>query len=210
MAGMSTLERWLVNSPIRAWLHRREIDAFLRWSRIAPGSAVLDMGCGPGVSTALLRKKARPRLLVAFDFDAAMVARARRRVHSGGHPSKKDTPLPGETGTVHLLVADASRMPFRDGAFDAVVESGVVHHVPDWRAALSETSRVLKSGGEFCFAEPSRGRLHRLYRLLPHDPASTFDEGEWRSALDTSGLAVEGPLRRLPLWDLCGIATRVK
>lgn len=35
-----------------------------------------------------------------------------------------------------------------------------------------------------------------------------FDADEWRSALAEGGLEVEEPLRRLPLWDICGVATK--
>ncbi len=195
MAEMSAVERWLVNSPVRARLQRAEIRAFLRWSGIGPDAAVLDMGCGPGVSSALIRSMARPRRLDAFDFDPAMAARTSRRL-------RRDSGTPASA-----LVADASRMPFRAGVFDAVFETGVLHHVPDWRRSLREVRRVLRPEGRFCFAEPSRGRLQQgLCRVLPHAPESMFDADEWRAALEDAGLQLLGPLRRLPLWDVCGVA----
>ena len=198
MARMSTFERWLIKSPLRAWLQRREIRAFARWAALPPGASVLDMGCGPGLSTALILDTLRPQRLAAFDFDPAMVQIARRRLARHIREQSLD-----------LTVADATRMPYANGLFDAVFESGVVHHIPDWRAALREVGRVLKPGGRFCFAEPSRGRLRcGLYRILPHSVESMFDPDEWRSALAEASLEVEGPLRRLPLWDLCGVATK--
>jgi ubiquinone/menaquinone biosynthesis C-methylase UbiE len=198
MARMSTFERWLVKSPFRVWLQRREIRAFARWAALPPGASVLDMGCGTGVSTALILDTLRPQRLAAFDFDPSMVALARRRLARRLHEHDLD-----------LTVADATRMPYEDRLFDAVFESGVVHHIPDWRAALREVGRVLKPGGRFCFAEPSRGRLSRgLYRILPHAVESMFGPDEWRSALAEAGLEVEEPLRRLPLWDICGVATK--
>jgi ubiquinone/menaquinone biosynthesis C-methylase UbiE len=198
MARMSTFERWLVKSPFRVWLQRREIRAFARWAALPPGASVLDMGCGTGVSTALILETLRPQRLAAFDFDPSMVALARRRLARHLHEHDLD-----------LTVADATHMPYADGLFDAVFESGVVHHIPDWQAALREVGRVLKPGGRFCFAEPSRGRLRRgMYRILPHAVESMFDPDEWRSALAEGGLEVEEPLRRLPLWDICGVATK--
>lgn len=198
MAEMSVLERWLVNSPARAWLQRGEVQTLLRWAAIPDDATILDMGCGPGVSTALIRTKARPRRIAAFDFDPAMVARARRRL--GVYENV--TP-------VSLAIADAARMPYRSDAFDAVFEAGVVHHVPDWRSALREVGRVLRPGGRFCFAEPSRGRLRRgLYRMLRHAPESMFDAEEWGSALRAAGLELSGSIRRLPLWDIAGIALK--
>ena len=198
MARMSILERWLVKSPFRAWLQRGEVRAFVRWAVLPPEACVLDMGCGPGVSTALILDVLRPRCLAAFDFDASMVEFARRRL-----VARRSEQRP------HLAVADATHMPYGDGCFDAVFESGVVHHIPDWRAAVREVGRVLKPGGRFCFAEPSRGRLSRgLYRMLPHAVESMFSPDEWRSALTEAGLQVKEPLRSLPLWDVCGVATK--
>ena len=198
MARMSIFERWLIRSPIRAWLQRREVRAFARWAPLPPGASVLDMGCGPGLSTALILDTLRPQRLAAFDFDPAMVQIARRRLARHIREQSLD-----------LTVADATRMPYGDSLFDAVLESGVAHHIPDWRAALREVGRVLKPGGRFCFAEPSRGRLRRgLYRILPHSVESMFDLNEWRSALAEAGLEVEEPLHRLPLWDICGVATK--
>jgi len=194
MAKMSFLERWLVNSRFRARLAPNEINALLRWTRLPADATVLDMGCGPGVSTALLAEKGRPRLVAAFDFDAAMVERARRRLR--GDPR------------VGLLVADAARMPFPDGLFDAVFVLGVVHHIPEWRTALREVARVLKAGGRFGFAEPSRRHLRLVYCLLPHDRESMFSVEEWRSALADAGLRIEGEMHELPLWDICGVAAK--
>ncbi len=195
MAQMSALERWLVTSPFRAWLQRGEISSFIRWASLDSASSVLDMGCARGVSTGLILKRVQPLYLAAFDFDAGMVEHARRRLDHA----------------VDLRVADATKMPYEDGRFDAVFESGVVHHVSDWQAALREVARVLKPGGRFCFAEPSRGRLRGgLYRVLPHAVESMFDEDEWRTALHDAGLAFDGPIRRLPLWDICGVAVRAR
>ena len=198
MAEMSALEKLLVISPFREWFQRGEISAFIRWGQLDSTACVLDMGGGPGASTSLILEKLGSQCLAAFDFDQAMVDRARRRLERRGLDDGVD-----------LRFADATQMPYEDGLFDAVFESGVVHHVPDWRAALREVSRVLKPEGRFCFAEPSRGRLRRgMHRLLPHALDSMFDEDEWRRALVDAGLTLQEPLRRLLLWDVCGVATK--
>lgn len=199
MARMNALERLMILSPVRAWLQRGEVAAFQRWSAMEPGAALLEVGCGNGVSTGLLSETFRPRRLVAFDYDPSMVERGRRRLHR----------LP-PTSPIELAVADATRMPFADGEFDAVFEVGVVHHVPDWRVALREVGRVLRRDGLLFFAEPSRGRLMRgFYRFIPHDRGSMFSTRELVAALSDAGLELRVPLTRLPLWDIAGVACRV-
>ncbi len=53
-----------------------------------------------------------------------------------------------EQGTA-LSLADAQRLPFSDGSFDAVVATLVFCSIPDPTLALSEIARVLRPGGRF-------------------------------------------------------------
>jgi SAM-dependent methyltransferase len=45
------------------------------------------------------------------------------------------------------LIADVHRLPIRDGVADLVVATGLIEHVDDDRAVLSEVARVLRPGG---------------------------------------------------------------
>jgi SAM-dependent methyltransferase len=57
--------------------------------------------------------------------------------------------------------ADLSRRwPFRDGAFDLVVSTWVIEHVPDPRLFVEEAARVLGAGGTFVCAAPFLYRKH--------------------------------------------------
>lgn len=47
------------------------------------------------------------------------------------------------------VVADVSRMPFRDVSFDAVFCNAVLHHVLDLKETIREAHRVLREGGIF-------------------------------------------------------------
>lgn len=49
---------------------------------------------------------------------------------------------------------DMQDLTFNDESFDIVVHSDVLEHVPDYRAALSECKRVLKSGGLLIYTAP--------------------------------------------------------
>jgi ubiquinone/menaquinone biosynthesis C-methylase UbiE len=59
-------------------------------------------------------------------------------------------------------------LPFQDMAFDVVVHSDTLEHVPNPIHALGECRRVLKAGGSVCFTVPVIvGRLSRDRRGLP-------------------------------------------
>lgn len=49
--------------------------------------------------------------------------------------------------STHAVYGDAEKMPFEDNSFDVVYTFGVLHHTPDFHAALSEVHRVLRPGG---------------------------------------------------------------
>ncbi|MGH2630590.1 MAG: class I SAM-dependent methyltransferase, partial [Actinomycetota bacterium] len=56
-----------------------------------------------------------------------------------------------------LVCGDATRMPFRDGAFDGAFLRWVLHLIPDWRAAVHEIARVMAPGAMFAAALGSYG-----------------------------------------------------
>ncbi len=53
-----------------------------------------------------------------------------------------------------VRVQDVTSLSFRDSSMDAVVCQDVLEHVPDYRAALREFSRVLKPGGTLVMTVP--------------------------------------------------------
>lgn len=72
---------------------------------------------------------------------------------------------------VPVAVADATRLPFRDGTFGGVVACHVLHLVEAWRGVVMEAVRVLRPGGRLlvcqggfgqdCGAAELRARLQR-------------------------------------------------
>lgn len=198
MAEMRLLERLLVNNPVYAWLQRREVANLHRLSPLADGLTILDLGCGRGVETGLIASVFRPGRLVAFDLDRRQVLEAGRRLSHNG------------AADAAFLVADAARLPFAGGRFDAVVEMAVMHHVPDWRGALREIARVLKPGGSFHFADISKRRYGIGMRLMGHDMEALFSIDEFRAATEDAGLALERGIGRpvTPVFDMVGVARK--
>jgi ubiquinone/menaquinone biosynthesis C-methylase UbiE len=208
LTEMTRLERWMINSPPRRWLFRLEFHAFRRLAEkrgfpVPPGARLMDVGCGRGVSGRMLLREFRPAQVVIFDSDRLQV-----RLAAGD--------LRNHRRAVALLLADAHRMPFPDASYDAVFDIATLHHITDlpdgrsgWRWVIGEVRRVLKPGGLFFFAEPSRGRLQRgIFRFTRHDPEAMFDRAEVLQALAEAGLEAIGPLGGMSLWDIAGVARR--
>jgi len=98
------------------------------------GGGILDVGGGTGIS---LADYARTNRIVGVDYSEPMLRKARERL-----AEQKLDHVDG------LLVMDAQRLGFRDGAFDAVVAQFVITAVPDPEGTLDEFARVTKPGGE--------------------------------------------------------------
>ena len=75
----------------------------------------------------------------------------------------------------YARLADAVRTPYEDAAFDAVVASGVLEHVPMDYESLKEMYRILRPGGRLIVAYlPNRSSLEE-WRLRRRDPAGAHE-----------------------------------
>ncbi|WP_173264102.1 demethylmenaquinone methyltransferase [Streptomyces pacificus] len=121
-----------------------------------PAERVLDLAAGTGTSSLPFTRTGA--YVVPCDFSLGMLREGKRR-----HPW-----LP-------LTAGDATRLPFRDGSFDAVTISFGLRNVQDTDRALRELHRVTKPGGRVVvceFAHPTWAPLRTVYeeylmRALP-------------------------------------------
>lgn len=60
---------------------------------------------------------------------------------------------------VTLLKADATNLPFENEIFDIVFSYHCIEHVSNYKLALVEMKRVLKTGGVFYIGTPNRQRI---------------------------------------------------
>jgi 2-polyprenyl-6-hydroxyphenyl methylase/3-demethylubiquinone-9 3-methyltransferase len=104
---------------------------------------VLDLACGSGHQS--LAWAERGFRVTGLDFDPGLLVAGRERVRRA----------PGGL-EVRWACGDATRLPFRDRAFDVVFNNSLLEHVPDWRAVLAETARVLRPGGLFVLYTTNR------------------------------------------------------
>jgi SAM-dependent methyltransferase len=121
---------------------------------LAPGQAVLDLGCGPGWFWVGAGDAVPPGLtLTLADLSPRMVEEATDRCRGLGFAS------------VAGVVADAVSLPFPDASFDRVIAMHMLYHVRDQQAALAEMHRVLKPGGLLGVTTNDRDNLAALNAL---------------------------------------------
>jgi ubiquinone/menaquinone biosynthesis C-methylase UbiE len=160
---------------------------------------VLELGCGWGIGTTQILRRLEPSELIATDYDAEMLPHAKRYVERQW-----------SRGGVTFQQADATNLPFADEQFDAVVAFGVLHHIRDYRQAVDQIARVLKTGGVFLLEEVTRqAHFWPLGRLMP--AAVLLDDSDVIDALKGSGFSVNWKGRYLRAFLLldCKKAVRV-
>lgn len=114
---------------------------------ISPGDRILDMGCGPGRHVCGACANYEAAVFGAdLNFNDLVQAKTNIFLHEayGGK-------LRGKWG---LSAADITALPFADNAFDHVICSEVMEHIPDDQKAAEELVRVLKPGGTLTVSVP--------------------------------------------------------
>jgi len=174
-------ERWVVNNPLRVFQQQIEIKCFKQMLALAPGAAVLEVGCGRGAGAKLILRTFRPARLHIQDLDIEMILKARQYLALD------------ELKKTDLSVGDAVCLAFKTGTLDAVFGFGFLHHVPDWRSALSEIYRVLKPGGIYYFEElyPQLYQNFITKHIVLHPEHDRFSSHDLRAGLDRTGLTLK-------------------
>ena len=128
---------------------------------LKPGMRVLETACGTGIVTRRLLDRMRGHgTLVATDLNEAMIDHARRQVSA-------------EPGLIEWQPADATKLPFPDGSFDAVVCQFGLMFFPDKAAGIGEAFRVLRPGGRFLFNVWDAIGRNPVTRIT-HETVATF------------------------------------
>jgi ubiquinone/menaquinone biosynthesis C-methylase UbiE len=147
--------RWLtpLYDPLLKWVMREETfkRKLVQQVNIQPKMKVLDLGCGTGTLTLMLKRAHPEAEVTGLDGDPQVLKIARDKT--------RGTSIQSDEGL-------ASSLPYPDSAFDRVVTSLVIHHLvaDDKRRAFKEIHRVLKPSGE----------LHILDFGAPHTTLTRF------------------------------------
>jgi ubiquinone/menaquinone biosynthesis C-methylase UbiE len=163
--GYGTPEQERLVQQAEHWRHRLICDG----TELAPGTRLLEVGCGVGAVLAVLGQEYRGVELFGVDIEQKQLDFAREHLGRAGVEAT-------------LRRADALALPFEDGSFDDVWMMWLLEHIADPHAALREARRVLVPGGRItaievdystCRAEPSTAALELLFRAMVQGMAAS-------------------------------------
>lgn len=141
--------------PLLRWGMREETfkNRLIEYADITPNARVLDLGCGTGTLTILVKQRQPAAEVVGFDGDPQVLEIARAKAGQQGVNISFDQGM-------------AYQLPYPNNSFDRVLSSLVLHHLTtqDRVRALSEVKRVLKPGGEFWMVD--FGKPHNAFAYI--------------------------------------------
>ena len=168
-AGIATAAWWWSDSAPYPYTQRGILDLpgpFLTHRRLdalldaRPGQRVLEIGPGTGLQALhVAGQLGETGRLDIVDIQQPMLDHVMRRAAAGtraGASSRAAASRPAGAGRISTIVptlADATKLPFPDGSFDAAYLVTVLGEIPDPAAAISELARVLRVGGRLVVGE---------------------------------------------------------
>jgi SAM-dependent methyltransferase len=114
----------------------------------AAGNLLLEVGAGAGRNTSRYEGFRR---IVLLDYSRSQLKQAQDRL--------------GRSGRYILVAADAYRLPFVDGIFDAATMIRVLHHLADAPRALSQLRGALKGAGTLVLEFANKRNLKAILRF---------------------------------------------
>jgi SAM-dependent methyltransferase len=132
---------------LRARAGRSEFARLL--DRAIPGDAnIVEVGCGTGQMSLFLATA--DRVVIGADLTRASLTLGAAASQRFG------------VDKVRFVETDLRRSGLREGAFDVVYSSGVLHHTPDPRASFAALARLAKPGGIVVLG------LYNAWARIPH------------------------------------------
>jgi ubiquinone/menaquinone biosynthesis C-methylase UbiE len=171
------IELRFMNTPIRGFFQRYlEFKIFkellIKSNVDLTKKVILDAGCGAGYSTELILEEFKPKELFAFDSLSEEIELAKQR-----------------RLLANLFIGSITDIKLLSEKFDGVFVCFVLRHVPEWRKALKEVSRVLKPGGILLVEEASKQAIDWVEHFLGinHPKEARFDWSEFVEELERAG-----------------------
>jgi len=153
---------------------------------------VLDLGCGFGRHAYQAARLGAQ--VVAFDFGADEVRNVQDTFGAMAVAGELD-----EVGSrVGAVQGDALALPFPDDAFDRVIASEILEHIPDDEQAMHELARVLRPGGTMAITVPRAGpefinwSLSDEYHNVPGGHVRIYRQRQLVGRLEGTGMRATG------------------
>jgi len=179
---------------VYAYMYQERRDIVLKFVdrlKLTANTKVLEVGCGPGVTTVELAR--RGYSVNALDFAPVMIAFTQR--------------LASESGvSVRCLVGDVCSLPFPDYTFPLVLAAGVTEWVADLEGAIDQLARVVAPEGHLIVTTDNRWAAYRLLDPVLHPVfdrlktlmrmsdrklrAKVYSRWQFNTALKKSGLRI--------------------
>jgi malonyl-CoA O-methyltransferase len=161
-----------------AFIQRRLLNRCVEYIRKSgmTGRSWLDAGCGAGMLAGMLPKENSELKLFSTDLAFAALKQVNVRKHDESFPVQSDIEF----------------LPFKNGSFDGIVISSVLHWLEDARKCITELTRVLHPAGTVIFAVFLRGSFYevcliRERKILPIT-VRYVDEDTLKSLIKDCGL----------------------
>jgi SAM-dependent methyltransferase len=144
------------------------------------GKSVLDVACGNGYGSFMLRRLGAARSVIGVDRSPEAISLGESFI------------VPGE---VDLLVGDATALPLDADSVDVVISFETIEHLSDPSGFLSEVTRVLRSDGIGIFSTPLNETPQRTRPANPFH-VREYSEVEFMTLLSTAFFRVESWFQR--------------
>jgi SAM-dependent methyltransferase len=147
-AGLAAVCSYGMPEFYNRMIHLCQHLALSPWLRVAPGTRVLDVGCGVGRWSSLLAS--RGARVTGMDLSPTMIEEAERRAHADGVSDR-----------CRFLVQDLAQLDAGE-RFDLVIGVTVLQHILEpeaLRSAVQRMSEHLAPGGRMVLLEAAPTRL---------------------------------------------------
>jgi len=110
---------------------------------------ILDIGCGKGIITNLIRQVYPNSEITGLDYSLSAINYASKKFPS-----------------IDFIVSDANILPFKTNTFDLVIMNNIFEHIVSPISVILNVNKVLKKNGYLIISTPNRYRLSSLLSCL--------------------------------------------
>jgi ubiquinone/menaquinone biosynthesis C-methylase UbiE len=180
--------------PNESWVRQALIDRI----RCRP-RRILDLGCGTGSTTCLLKQKFPAAEVMGIDLSPYMLAVADDKARTMGL-------------SIAFQQQQAEQTPFADGSFDLVTASLLFHETPPSVSCqiLEECFRLLKAGGEVLILDGNQVMIRQtewLTQIFEEPYMRAYAEGSVDAWMGRAGF---GDVRTEDVWGVHQVSRGVK